>query len=391
MRLLSDIELSKIKLLTENSVEFCLLEPTGNGLSKSIMDATNPVRTYLKSKSIHDYNLQKQGPEHKILISSFFIEQNNLAPTVASLYRPITKDGDPRIWFKGLPTYCNPNDILALLGFDNKLFVINVSALDIPNLLSSLSKNPLQELCKHLKNISNSVAFELISKMKEIAKRGPIASELKADTAIGRTLEQLLGIRTNSSKQPDYKGIELKAFRSEKKNRKNLFAQVPDWNISKFKSSEEILNNFGYNRGLDFKLYCTVSSICRNSQGLKLEIPKESKILFENSSKPGIGNFIGWNLDTLHKRLIEKHNETFWISADSKIVGGIEYFHYKKIEHTKSPMVPQFVLLIEQGVITLDHLIKRNQHGKVVEKGPLFKIKPNSVNLLFPPSNIYIL
>jgi hypothetical protein len=44
---------------------------------------------------------------------------------------------------------------------------------------------------------------------------------------------------------------------------------------------------------------------------------------------------------------------------------------------------------LEQGIITLDHLIKRNSKGIVVEKGPLFKIKPNSLNLLFPPSNIY--
>lgn len=38
---------------------------------------------------------------------------------------------------------------------------------------------------------------------------------LQADTAIGRTLETLLGININSSKQPDYKGIELKAFRDK--------------------------------------------------------------------------------------------------------------------------------------------------------------------------------
>jgi len=29
--------------------------------------------------------------------------------------------------------------------------------------------------------------------------------------------------------------------------------------------------------------------------------------------------------------------------------------------------------------------------GRVVEKGPLFKIKPNSLDLLFPPSNSYSL
>ena len=59
------------------------------------------------------------------------------------------------------------------------------------------------------------------------------------------------------------------------------------------------------------------------------------------------------------------------------------------MEHTKKPIISQFDILVDQGIITLDHLIKRTTDGKVVEKGPLFKIKPNALNLLFPPSNIY--
>jgi hypothetical protein len=91
----------------------------------------------------------------------------------------------------------------------------------------------------------------------------------------------------------------------------------------------------------------------------------------------------------LHKRLLEKHNETFWIAADSKIVDGKEFFQYKKVEHTKKPIVSQFDILLEQGIITLDHLIKRKVKGGVVEKGPIFKIKPNTLDLLFPPSQSY--
>ncbi len=58
-------------------------------------------------------------------------------------------------------------------------------------------------------------------------------------------------------------------------------------------------------------------------------------------------------------------------------------------EHTRKPILSQFDLLVEQGIITMDHLIKRNSKGKTVEKGPLFKIKPQCVGLLFPPSKTY--
>ena len=69
MRTFSDVEINRIKSLTENSIEFTLIEPTKNGLEKSIMDATGPIRSYLKNKGIHDYELQQQGPENKIHVN----------------------------------------------------------------------------------------------------------------------------------------------------------------------------------------------------------------------------------------------------------------------------------------------------------------------------------
>lgn len=391
MRQLSAIEINRIKLLTEKSVELCLIEPTETGLVKSIMDATGSVRTYLKSNSIHSYEFQKQGQENKIQIPSFLISSDKLISSVASLYRPNTKKGDPRIWFKGLGNYANANDILGIFVFENELYVLNISQLDLHRLLQENVSNPLSDLVNEINQISNEVADELIILLNEIARRGPIPAMLAADTAIGRTLETLLGIDINSSKKPDYKGIELKSYRDKRGNRKNLFAQVPDWNLSKFKSSAEILDAFGYERGDDFKLYCTVSSLVRNSQGLKLKMDTGINQLIENSNKSNIGDFVVWGLETLHNRLLEKHNETFWIAADSISIDGLEHFQYKKVEHTKKPIVSQFDILIEQGIITLDHLIKRKSTGSVVEKGPLFKIKPNALGLLFPPSQSYSL
>jgi hypothetical protein len=391
MRQLTTLEINRIKLLTEKSVELCLIEPTGTGLEKSIMDATGSVRTYLKVNNIHDFELQKQGQESKIQITSFLISSDELVNSVASLYRPNTKKGDPRIWFKGLGAYSTANDILGIIAFEGKLYVLNITQLDLLQLIESKISNPLQDLVNEINQISNEVAEELLILLNKIAAKGPVPGMLQADTAIGRTLETLLGIDINSSKKPDYKGIELKSYRDKRGNRKNLFAQVPDWNLSKFKSSAEILNAFGYSRGEDFKLYCTVSTLVRNSQGLKLKMDSKISQLIENSDKSSAGDFVVWGLETLHKRLLEKHNETFWIAADSIMIGGKEHFQYKKVEHTKKPIVSQFDILLEQGIITLDHLIKRKPMGSVVEKGPIFKIKPNALDLLFPPSQSYSL
>jgi hypothetical protein len=122
-----------------------------------------------------------------------------------------------------------------------------------------------------------------------------------------------------------------------------------------------------------------------------MRIDSDIEQLIENSDNPKIGDFVVWSLEKLHSRLKEKHTETFWVEAESTRIDGREHFQYKFVEHTKKPITSQFDLLIDQGIITLDHLIKRNSKGKVVEKGPLFKIKPRGIELLFPPSDTYSL
>ena len=391
MRLLTESEEGKLKVLTENSVSLTLIEPTENGLKKSIMDATGTVRNYLKENGVHDYNLQGQGPGSKIILEALIYSDFTTYKSKVSLYRPKTKKGDPRIWFSGLTKFSNANDILALVCFDDKIHIINLTQLAVEDLINSSLINPLKDLIQEINFTENVISNELLGMLRKVAQRGAIPSMLEADTSVGRTLETVLGIPINSSKQPDYKGIELKSFRTNKGNRKNLFAQVPNWKLSKIKSSAAILDNFGYWREEDFKLYCTVSALKPNPQGLSLKVDADIQHLIEKSEQKEIGDFVVWTLEKLHNRLLEKHRETFWVSAESIRIDGKEHFLYKEVEHTRKPIVSQFDLLLEQGIITVDHLIKRNSKGKVVEKGPLFKIKPNSLNLLFPPSEKYSL
>jgi len=389
MRQLSSIETERLQVLTERSVSVTLIQPTSTGLKKSIMDATGIVRDFLLEEKVHDYLSQKQGPDHKIIFPTKLYGNNQVFKSKASLYRPKTKKGDPRIWFTQLKKITKPDDILAIFYFDNHLHVLNLTQLPVNNILESSILSPLKEIINEINTTENFIANELLIKLRAIANKGFIPSMIDADTSVGRTLETLLNIPMNSSKIPDYKGIELKSFRKNKGNRKTLFAQVPDWKLSKFKSSLETLNAFGYQREDDFKLYCTLSAIVRNSQGLKLKIDHNLNWLIGNSDQKAIGDFEVWTLKKLKERLLSKHKETFWIAAISEKVGGKEYFQYKEVEHTKKPIASQFDILIEQGIVTLDHLIKRNSKGGANEKGPLFKIKPNSLNLLFPPSSFY--
>lgn len=234
MRKLTNQEQNKIKLLTKNQVSLTLIEPTETGLKKSIMDATGSVRNFLKTENIHDYDTQKQGLDNKVLIPAIIHTGFQTLKATASLYRPITKNGDPRIWFYSLTKVADPNDIIAITYFDNTFQVFNLTKVDIEELINSSIQNPFQDLIKDISTTENEIAFELLTMLRKIASAGPIPSIVDADTSVGRTLETALGIDINSSKQPDYKGIELKSFRNKRTNRKNLFAQMPDWKLSKF-------------------------------------------------------------------------------------------------------------------------------------------------------------
>ncbi|WP_010448507.1 MvaI/BcnI family restriction endonuclease [Vibrio rotiferianus] len=374
-------------LLAQLGIESAIFFPTKTGLEKFILDATQPIRTLFEIEEYHYYCHQNQGDENKIITNAFFLSDDAIISSQASLYRPKTKKGDPRMWFRGLPNFAQPGDQIAIIIYDKVPYLLNLSNTDIE---ASLSKecSHIKAFFSNLEHQNNSVADELLEKLKVLAKT-PFASMRTGDTGIGFTIEEKLGIKANSSKQPDYKGIELKSGRVAKsgqgtrsKTRTTLFAQVADWRISPCKSSAEILNKYGYERGDEFKLNCIVSTKRENPQGLRFFYDPTKDELQEWHN--GAELVAVWPGDLLRNRLKEKHAETFWIEATSEVVGEIEYFQLRRVTHTRSPVVSQFMPLIEAGVITMDHLIKKNEKGRVSEKGPLFKIYKGDLERLFP-------
>lgn len=374
---LSNLVDANRKSLAHWGIEYSIFEPTRVALTKGIIDATHPVRDLFSIENFHSYYEQSQGPDFKVVKPAKMISNNEIEATTISMYRPVSKDGDPRMWISGLPRFADPWSQIGIIIDDDTACIID---LGVENLEVSYEKNDTigQFLAAHLAK-KNSVSNELLAKLKQLASQ-PIKAVTKGDTAIGMSIEAALGIPPNSSKQPDYQGIELKASRTPK-NRTNLFAQVPIWSISNLKSSKEILEKYGYPGKYKLQLNCTVSAKVFNSQGLTFKYDPETDILTEAD----ITGFeaVKWTGDILRNRLLEKHAETFWIQADSKIIDGVEYFTIKSVTHTKSPLKSQLMLLIEDGTITMDHLIKLDG-SSVTEKGPLFKINKKHLPLLFP-------
>ena len=119
MLAMSDINIEQFfPIFANTGTPVAFLVPTPTGYGKSIMDATGPVRELFKNSNLHDYEYQRQGQEAKARIESYFVHFDHLEETSASLYRPMTKKGDPRIWFDNLRRYCQPCNLVSFILID---------------------------------------------------------------------------------------------------------------------------------------------------------------------------------------------------------------------------------------------------------------------------------
>ncbi len=404
MRPFTPFEKMNMEFLVNHNIKFTQVQITATGLKKSILDATTPMRTYFKENGVHDYEYQQQGPEHKVKITTHILSRFKDTLTHTSMYRPVTKDGDPRLWISGLNKFTEADDIHAIIAANpHELFVINITRVNIENQCTTSIANPIQDLIHDLSSYADLVSEELLGRLMDFQNIW-LDTKLNADTAIGREVETLLGIEMNASREPDYKGIELKSFRSQRPSiKKNLFCKVPDWDISKLKSGAEIVEKYGYMsdgvKSYRNTLYCSKP----NSQNLRLnmnypdnllEIEEDRRIADDVFKK--ISDVAVWRLQTLHQCLLTKHHETFWIEVNTRLgENGQEQFMFNKIEHTRNPIVSQFDILLEQSMVTVDLLLgrpkvdartgKRKKGGDAVS----FKIKKSAAGLLFPNSVIY--
>lgn len=397
MRPYNALETKNVKFLVDKQVDFTTIQITETGLKKSILDATAPVRAFFKEKNVHDYEAQLQGPEHKRIIDTFILTETAQYRTKTSLYRPVTKNGDPRLWVNKVRDveFLRANDIFALIAHTGTLYAVNLTNVNIVKVCDSPIDTPLKDLIFEMSHEKNSVSDELLELIRD-RMTDWMPAEILADTGIGRTVESVLGIGMNPSKSPDYKGIELKSHREASKVRNTLFTQTPEWAISRLKSGRAIVEEYGYiPEGYNHKsLHVTLSANKPNPQGLGLLVQPQLGLLeadefaqaaSEDGSFRKINDVAAWQLMNLHERLLTKHRETFWIDAETKKDGGRELFRVNEILHTKNPIPSQFDVLLDQGQITVDFLLCRDSGGDTYS----FKIKSKARPFLFPESETY--
>lgn len=386
------------RLLAPLGVTASYLAPTPTALKKSIIDATEGVRSCLKREGIHDFDMQSKGQAHKCLVDSEVFSRGSHRRVKMSLYRPETKDGDPRLWISRLAEIVEPHSLLALIPADRSVLVLNMSdAATRADLV-----RPQSELRIRLERLGQTAlqsGTQVLDALRDIAAKGWIKAVRTGSTSVGMTLERELGVVPNSAQAPDFLDFEVKAkvvsgstpFKAKISTRHTLFAKVPDWDISVAKSSKEIVVRHGYagsSPAIRRRLYCTVSARHANSQNLQFSFDERTGQLVEycTTGPHQDAEIARWRRTSLESKLDEKHKQTAWVFANERGSGANREFQFVSARITWKPRTPALLTLLQAGVVTMDHLIKETVTGTVTEKGPLFKINPSDFGLLFPNS-----
>ena len=399
MLAMSDTNIEQfLPIFAKTGVPVAFLVPTPTGFGKSIMDATAPIRELLRNSCVHDYDQQSQGQNNKEIVDTYIVRPDSLIQTDTSLYRPETKKGDPRIWIYNLKPYCQPCNLLALIVIDRKIYVFNLSDRRIAD--SLFSKGFCYNILEEASHKDKLVSEELLNKLHIIHNRGFIPSITPGDPGVGDTLEHALGIERNNSKAPDYKGIELKTTRLTRNGgnrtttRSTLFTRVPDEGMS-YRQIVDAYGKVQVPRGSTearLQMYETLMCARVNAYDLILEVDVNNDKLNIMHQEERVRKYVSaWYLENLRKALLLKHHETFWVKAQSETRGGIEFFRYDKVLHTKNPNASLLAPLFEANKITVDLAAHYKPDGKWRDHGVLFKMMPDDLPLLLGEPKEYIL
>jgi len=234
-----------------------------------------------------------------------------------------------------------------------------------------------------------------IEKFKRVKELGFVKSHRIHDTGIGKTFEDLMGIRENNDLLRDFMDtIELKAQRNYTGSKLTLFTKSPD---SPKSANTLIREKFGYpdekvpdKNIIHSSLFHTRWVQIKDTR-YQMKLLIESGRLFLKVMNTDTNKIeepqIFWELETLKKIFDVKCDLIAYIFTKTKKENGIEYFKYEKAILLRGLGSDKFIELIENGKIMFDLRIgifrSGSKKGKTHDHGSAFRISKRDFKELF--------
>lgn len=243
-------------------------------------------------------------------------------------------------------------------------------------------------------------------RLQEVKNKGWFKNRRPGNVGgVGNTLEDLLGVEENNLQLPDFGTWELKSQRVETSALLTLFHSEPNPRNAGI-VSKILLPLYGWphqDAGTRYPHYersfrQTINSTAYSDRGFTVNVDLDNQRVFVSFDftriddrhrqwrgyiKSGVGT--GdirpnpyWSFRDISQKLNKKLNNLIYITAETKLFSGEEYFRYNKIEAFVDPTIERFIKLVETGAVYVD-FDARTGHNH----GTKFRIKPASKTELY--------
>lgn len=199
----------------------------------------------------------------------------------------------------------------------------------------------------------------LVKKLILIRRKGFIKTHRAHDTGIGKTLEDLLGIRENNLRLPDVGEIELKAKRIDSGSMLTIATKSPlPKGVNKI-----LFEKYKYkDKEGHWSLHSTICGSRKNSQGLRV-VFQDDKLFLKNPYNVEAY----WLISIFDEVLKSKSNKIFLVFAETlgerKTMS--EQFHYIEAYLLSGLNAKKFKKAIEKNNLKVDIRIGVYRSGKL--------------------------
>ena len=203
---------------------------------------------------------------------------------------------------------------------------------------------------------------------------GYIKTHRSGPTGIGKTLEDILGIRENNVPGPNAKLIELKSARKGSKSMITLITKAP----SPRGANSRLLQRFGYK---------VSSRTCiKGKPVFKLNLRNDKiEIISTNDEVLAF-----WNEEILRKAFEKKFPALVYVKADCRGRGLNEEFWYNEAWLLKGFDFERLKDLIRKNIIRIDIRIGQYPNGRTHDHGTGFRVFEDKLDLCFKERKVIV-